>query len=412
MIINRPKYLDSLRLSQRNHLIKIITGLRRSGKSFLLKTLFRQYLLDSGVPTDHILLIDMESYKNIPFRDPNYLLDWVEKKMIDQDTYYIIIDEVQEVHDFVPVLSTLSLIDNADVYVTGSNSRFLSSDVVTEFRGRGDEIHLYPLSFAEFLTAFEGTKQEALYQYMIYGGLPQILNQNDDGRKAVFLRNLYRTVFLRDIFERNNIEMKREFEAISKTVASSIGAPVSITKITNTFKSVGKIRISDKTIASYIDFMQDAFLIEKADRYDVKGRKYIAGQQKIYFQDLGLRNAILAFRQNEQTHLMENLIYNEMRRRGWMVDVGNVFNRDRNEEKQQYRTTLEIDFVCNRGNDRIYIQSAWSIPDEEKMEQEKRPLRQLQDSFPKLLILGDAVPTWCDNDGIRILSIYDFLLNE
>ena len=412
MIVNRYRYIEQLSRSKNNGLIKIITGLRRSGKSFLLKKLFRQHLLDEGVREDHILVIDMENRKNREFKNPDYLLDWVEKMMIDDETYYIIIDEVQEVEDFVEILSSLSVTEGADVYVTGSNSRFLSSDVVTEFRGRGDEIHVWPLSFKEFMTVYDGSKEDGWAEYRLYGGLPQLLTQVGDEKKADFLRRLYRTVYLRDIYERNNIELQAEFEELSKTVASSIGAPVNALNIANTFKSVSNVQsITDKTVSAYLEYMQDAFLIEKSERFDIKGRKYIGSLSKYYYQDVGLRNAILSFRQSEPTHIMENVIYNEMRMRGWLVDVGNVYHRVRNTEGKQQRVTLEVDFVCNKGSERIYIQSAWRMPDAEKMEQEKRSLRLVDDSFRKLLIVGEHTKQWSDENGIQIMSIYDFLLD-
>ena len=412
MIVNRYRYIEQLSRSKNNGLIKIITGLRRSGKSFLLKKLFHQHLLDEGVREDHILVIDMESRKNREFKNPDYLLDWVEKMMIDYETYYIIIDEVQEVEDFVEVLSSLSVTEGADVYVTGSNSRFLSSDLVTEFRGRGDEIHVWPLSFKEFMTVYDGSKEDGWAEYRLYGGLPQLLTQVGDEKKADFLRRLYRTVYLRDIYERNNIELRPEFEELSKTVASSIGAPVNALNKANTFKSVSNVQsITDKTVSAYLEYMQDAFLIEKSERFDIKGRKYIGSLSKYYYQDVGLRNAILSFRQSEPTHIMENVIYNEMRMRGWLVDVGNVYHRVRNTEEKQQRVTLEVDFVCNKGSERIYIQSAWRMPDAEKMEQEKRSLRLVDDSFRKLLIVGEHTKQWSDENGIQIMSIYDFLLD-
>ena len=399
MIVNRYRYIEQLSRSKNNGLIKIITGLRRSGKSFLLKKLFHQHLLDEGVREDHILVIDMESRKNREFKNPDYLLDWVEKMMIDYETYYIIIDEVQEVEDFVEVLSSLSVTEGADVYVTGSNSRFLSSDLVTEFRGRGDEIHVWPLSFKEFMTVYDGSKEDGWAEYRLYGGLPQLLTQVGDEKKADFLRRLYRTVYLRDIYERNNIELRPEFEELSKTVASSIGAPVNALNIANTFKSVSNVQsITDKTVSAYLEYMQDAFLIEKSERFDIKGRKYIGSLSKYYYQDVGLRNAILSFRQSEPTHIMENVIYNEMRMRGWLVDVGNVYHRVRNTEGKQQRVTLEVDFVCNKGSERIYIQSAWRMPDAEKMEQEKRSLRLVDDSFRKLLIVGEHTKQWSDEN--------------
>ena len=392
MIVNRYRYIEQLSRSKNNGLIKIITGLRRSGKSFLLKKLFRQHLLDEGVREDHILVIDMENRKNREFKNPDYLLDWVEKMMIDDETYYIIIDEVQEVEDFVEILSSLSVTEGADVYVTGSNSRFLSSDVVTEFRGRGDEIHVWPLSFKEFMTVYDGSKEDGWAEYRLYGGLPQLLTQVGDEKKADFLRRLYRTVYLRDIYERNNIELQAEFEELSKTVASSIGAPVNALNIANTFKSVSNVQsITDKTVSAYLEYM--------------------GSLSKYYYQDVGLRNAILSFRQSEPTHIMENVIYNEMRMRGWLVDVGNIYHRVRNAEGKQQRVTLEVDFVCNKGSERIYIQSAWRMSDAEKMEQEKRSLRLVDDSFSKLLIVGEHTKQWSDENGIQIMSIYDFLLD-
>ena len=412
MIINRSTYIDQLVRSKGNGLIKIVTGIRRSGKSFLLKKLFRQCLIDDGVKEDHILIIDMESRKNRAFKDPDYLLDWVDETMKDDSTYYVIIDEVQEVKDFVEVLSSLAVTDGVDVYVTGSNSRLLSSDGGTEFRGRGDEIHVWPLSFKEFKSVYEGSEEAAWSEYRMYGGLPQLLTQVGDDKKEEFLRNLYRTVYLRDIYERNDIELKPEFEELSKTVASSIGAPVSARKISDTFKSVSNVQnITDKTVAMYMGYMQDAFLIEKSERYDIKGRKYIGSLSKYYYQDVGLRNAILSFRQSEPTHIMENVIYNELRMRGWLVDVGNIFNRIRTNDGQQQRITLEVDFVCNKGSKRIYIQSAWKMPDAEKMEQEKRSLKLVDDSFRKIIIVGEHTKSWSDEDGIQIISIYDFLLD-
>lgn len=412
MIVNRTTYIDQLVRSRGNGLIKIVTGIRRSGKSFLLKKLFRQHLLDDGVQDGHIIIIDMESRKNKAFKDPDYLLDYIDNVMKDDNTYYIIIDEVQEVNDFVEVLSTLSVTEGTDVYVTGSNSRFLSSDVVTEFRGRGDEIHVWPLSFKEYMSVYDGSVEKGWAEYRMYGGLPQLLSQVGDDKKTDFLLHLYRTVYLRDIYERNGIDLKQEFEELSKTIASSIGAPVSARKIADTFKSVAKVQnIADKTVALYMGYMQDAFLIEKSERYDIKGRKYIGSLSKYYYQDVGLRNAILSFRQNEVTHIMENVIYNEMRMRGWLVDVGNIFNRVRNTEGQQQRITLEVDFVCNKGSKRIYIQSAYKIPDAEKMEQEKRSLKLVDDSFHKLIVVGEHTKPWSDENGIQIVSIYDFLLD-
>ncbi|MCD8207920.1 MAG: ATP-binding protein [Bacteroidales bacterium] len=411
MIVKRDKYVNRLERARGNGLIKIVTGLRRSGKSFLLKKLFRQHLIDSGVEESRILIIDMESRRNEQLRDPDLFLDYIEGKIADEGVYYLIVDEVQQIRDFVSVLSSLAVMDNVDVYVTGSNSRFLSSDVVTEFRGRGDEIHVWPLSFMEFMSVYEGTREEGWEDYIIYGGLPPLLKQVGDDMKADYLRRLYRTVYLRDIYERNTIDVKKAFEETSKAIASSLGTPVSALNMANTFKSASHTAISDKTVSSYLYYMEDAFLVEKAERFDIKGRKYIGSPVKYYYKDVGLRNAILAFRQKENTNLMENVIYNEMRMRGWLVDVGNIQHVVTNLNGRQERATLEVDFVCNKGSDRIYIQSAWRMPDEEKMEQEKRSLRLIGDSFRKIVVVGERTKPWSDESGILTISIYDFLLN-
>jgi predicted AAA+ superfamily ATPase len=412
MIINRDHYLNQLAEAEGNGLIKIVTGLRRSGKSFLLKNIFKQHLIAKGIAEDHVLIIDMESMLNDDFRDPKFLLRWVMTQIKDTSEYYVIIDEVQEIKDFARVISSLALIDGIDVYVTGSNSRFLSTDVATEFRGRGEIIQLWPLSFNEFMSGYNGSKEDGLSEYLLYGGLPQLLSEKGDEAKINYLRNLYQTVYLRDIYERNKIDRKNDFETLSQVIASSIGSPVNPTKIANTFKSQKESpNITSKTISSYLEYMQESFLVEKAERYDIKGRKYIGTLSKYYFTDVGLRNSLLSFRQKEDNHLMENIIYNEMRMRGWMVDVGNISNRYRDSDGKQQRSTLEVDFVCNKGSNRIYIQSAWRIPDEDKMEQEKKPLKQISDSFRKMLIIGEHTKPWSDENGIQVLCIYDFLLN-
>ena len=396
--------------SRDNGLIKIVTGLRRVGKSYLLKTLFKEYLLNVGVGKDHILVIDLEGMAKKQFRDPEYLLDWVEKQMKDDAQYYIIIDEVQRVNDFVDMLGSLAIIENADVYVTGSNSRFLSSDIATEFRGRGDEIHVWPLTFKEFMTAYEGDMVDGWNDYFTYGGLPKILSIKGDDKKATYLRNLYRTVYLNDIYERHDIVNKAEFEELVRILASSVGSPVNPTNLANTFKSVKRLNnITDKTIETYLGYLEDAFLIEKAERYDIKGRKYIGTTPKYYFKDLGLRNAILSFRQTEENHLMENVIYNEMRYRGFLVDVGNIYVRVKEEDGTWKRVTLEVDFVCNLGSRRYYIQSAYKLPDEEKMQQEKRSLQQIGDSFNKIVVVGERMKLRRDDMGIVLMSIYEFL---
>jgi len=410
MKIERPIYMQQLIDSKDNGLIKIVTGLRRVGKSYLLKTLFKEYLLGEGIRKDHVLIIDLEDRRNKAFRNPDYLLDWVDAQMKNEEQYYIIIDEVQRVDEFVDMLGTLVGKENADVYVTGSNSHFLSSDIATEFRGRGDEIHVWPLTFKEFMTAYEGDIVDGWQEYYTYGGLPKILSIKGDDKKATYLRNLYRTVYLSDIYERHEIENKAEFEELVRILASSIGSPVNPTNLANTFKSVKRLNnITDKTIETYIGYLTDAFLIEKSERYDIKGKKYIGTTPKYYFKDLGLRNAILSFRQTEENHLMENVIYNEMRYRGFLVDVGNITIRVKNEKGEWQRATLEVDFVCNLGSRRYYLQSAYRLPDEEKQKQEKRSLEQIKDSFKKIVIVGERMKLRRDDNGIVLMGVYEFL---
>lgn len=413
MKIERPAYMQQLVDSKDNGLIKIITGLRRVGKSYLLKTLFKEYLLKEGVNKDHILIIDLEDRKQKAFKDPDYLLEWVDKQMVDNGQYYIIIDEVQKVEEFVDMLGSLVVKENADVYVSGSNSHFLSSDIATEFRGRGDEIHVLPLTFKEYMTAFEGDVYEGWQEYYTYGGLPKILSIKGDDKKATYLRNLYRTVYLSDIYERHDIENKPEFEELVRILASSIGSPVNPTNLANTFKTVKQMKnITDKTIETYIGYLEDAYMIEKSERYDIKGRKYIGTTPKYYFKDMGIRNAILSFRQTEENHLMENIIYNEMRYRRFLVDVGNVNIRVKNEKGELQRVTLEVDFVCNLGSRKYYLQSAYKLPDEEKMKQEKRSLTQINDSFKKIVIVGGRMKLQRDEQGIVLMGIYEFLADE
>ena len=362
------------------------------------------------VSKSHILIIDLEDRRHKAFCDPDYLLDWVDAQMKDDEQYYIIIDEVQKVNDFVEMLGSLVIKENVDVYVTGSNSHFLSSDIATEFRGRGDEIHVWPLTFKEYMTAYEGDIVDGWQDYYTYGGLPKILSIKGDDKKATYLRNLYRTVYLSDIYERHNIENKTEFEELVRILASSVGSPVNPTNLANTFKSVKRLNsITDKTIETYIGYLEDAFMIEKSERYDIKGRKYIGTTPKYYFKDLGLRNAILSFRQTEENHLMENVIYNEMRHRGFLVDVGNVYVRVKDENGNWQRVTLEVDFVCNLGSRRYYLQSAYKLPDEEKMQQEKRSLQQISDSFKKIVIVGERMKLRRDDQGIVLMGIYEFL---
>ena len=412
MNILRPRYMQHLIDSRDNGLIKIVSGIRRAGKSYLLKTLFRKYLLEQGVAADHILVIDLEGRQNMSFRNPDYLLEWIDRKMQDDEQYYIIIDEVQRVEEFVDMLGSLVIKENADVYVTGSNSHFLSSDIATEFRGRSDEIHVYPLSFSEFMSAYEGDAVDGWQEYFTYGGLPKLLSIKGDDKKVKYLQNLYRTVYLKDIYERHQIDNKEEFEEVVRVLASSIGSPINALNIANTFKTVKRLNdLTNKTVSTYISYLEDAFLIEKAERYDIKGRNYIGTLSKYYFEDAGLRNAILSFRQVEENHLMENVLFCELRHRGFSVDVGNVGIRVRDAEGHQQRVTLEVDFVCNLGSKRYYIQSAWRLPDEEKMEQEKRSLRLINDEFRKLIVVGERMKLRRDEQGITFISLYDFLLD-
>ena len=410
MRIERPVYLNEMIRSRGNGSIKIITGIRRCGKSYLLKTLFKDHLLKEGIPADHIIIIDLEDRKQKAFKDPDCLMDYVEKAMADSQTYYIIIDEVQEVGDFVSVLASLNLKDNTEIYVTGSNSKFLSKDVATEFRGRGDEIHMYPFSFSEYLSAYNGSDSDAWLDYYTFGGLPQVLLQDGDDKKATYLKNLYQTVYLKDIYDRHQIDNPAEFEELVRVMASSIGSPLNPNKLANTFKSLKNTKdLTNKTISTYMEYLDDAFLTEKSDRYDIKGKHYIASLSKYYFQDPGLRNAILSFRQTEENHIMENIIYNELRYRGFLVDVGNVTIRTKDNDGKPIRVTLEVDFVANKGSKRYYIQSAWKMPVEEKVQQETRSLNAIGDSFKKIIVTGENVRLKRDENGIVTIPIIQFL---
>lgn len=410
MRIERPVYLNELLRSRGNGSIKIVTGIRRCGKSYLLKTLFKDHLLNEGILADHIIIIDLEDRAQAAFKNPDYLMNYVDKAMMDNETYYILIDEIQEVDDFVSVLASLNLKDNIEIYVTGSNSKFLSKDVATEFRGRGDEIHMRPLSFSEFLTAYEGSDNEAWLDYYTFGGLPQVLLQGGDDKKVTFLKNLYQTVYLKDIYERHKIDNPAEFEELVRVMASSIGSPLNPNKLANTFKSLKNTKdLTNKTIFTYMGYLDDAFLTEKSDRYDIKGKHYIASLSKYYFQDLGLRNAILSFRQTEENHIMENIIYNELRYRGYLVDVGNVTIRTRDSDGKPIRVTLEVDFVANKGSKRYYIQSAWKMPDEEKVKQEIHSLNAISDSFKKIVVTGENIRLKRDENGIVTIPVIQFL---
>lgn len=407
MIIKRDKYLDELIGWKHTDLIKIVTGLRRCGKSFLLFNLFHQHLLSSGTDESHIIEIALDDISNEALREPFRMLEYVKSKIKDDNQYYLIIDEVQLLGRFVDVLNSFMHIDNVDIYVTGSNSRFLSKDVATEFRGRGIEIHIYPLSFAELYQARGGDKYALWKSYYTYGGLPYLASLNDNARKAEYLSSLNQTLYLKDIVERNKIANEDEFSELMNLMASSIGLPCNPNKIANTFKSVKKLSLAPQTIAKYLSFMEDAFIVEKSVRYDIKGRKYIGTLSKYYFQDVGLRNALLNFRQVEETHLMENVIYNELRRCGYSVDVGMIEVRSATQRKQ-----LEVDFVANKGDKRYYIQSAFALPDEQKLEQELASLKKINDSFKKIIITRDDIAPYHDDNGVLIIGLMDFLLRD
>lgn len=405
MIVRRDKYLDELIGWKHTDLIKIVTGIRRCGKSFLLFTLFHQHLLETGTDEDHIIEIALDDISNEELREPFKMLAYVKERVKDKGQYYLIIDEVQLLDRFVDVLNSFMHMSNVDVYVTGSNSRFLSKDVATEFRGRGMEIHIYPLSFAELYAAVGGDKNELWKRYYTYGGLPYLAVLNDNAQRSEYLMRLNQTLYLRDIIERNKIANEEAFTDLMNVIASGIGAPCNPNKIANTFKTVRKETLAPHTIANYLSYMEDAFIIEKSIRYDIKGRKYIGTLAKYYFQDVGLRNALLNFRQVEETHIMENIIYNELRSRGYSVDVGMIEARTATERRQ-----LEVDFVANKGDKRYYIQSAFALPNEEKREQELASLKRINDSFKKVIIMRDDISPYHDENGVLIMGLMDFLL--
>lgn len=411
MQIKREFYLQQLINGKQNGLIKIVTGIRRCGKSFLLFKLFKQHLLKAGVDAEHIIQIALDDIESADLREPLTLYKCIKAKMKDDDLYYILLDEVQLVPRFEDVLNSLLRIDNADVYVTGSNSKFLSSDIITEFRGRGDEIHLYPLSLSEYCEGTGLSPAKAWKDYYTYGGLPHILTLETEKKKFDYLDNLFESVYLIDILERQRIKNKAEFEELVKIIASGIGAPTNPAKLANTFKSVKNVNIDPTTINRYLGYMQDAFLIEKSERYDVKGKKYIGSLAKYYYSDLGLRNVILGLRQQEETHIMENIIYNELRRRGCKVDVGMVEQRFVDDDGKWKRKQLEVDFVVNQGNQRYYIQSALALPNEDKRKQEMGSLLRINDSFKKMIIVKDDIKPWRDENGILTMGLLDFLMN-
>ena len=412
MEIRRDIHLKKLIDSKHNGMIKVVTGVRRCGKSYLLFNLFCQHLKEEGVAEDHIIKVDLEDRRNKALRDPDALLNYIDSHMTDQQMYYILLDEVQHVDEFEDVLNSYQKIENADVYVTGSNSKFLSTDVITEFRGRGDEIRIAPLCFREFMSVYQGSREKALEEYMLYGGLPKILEYPTVERKINYLKGLFKKTYITDIKERYKIKNDDDLEELIDIISSSIGGLTNPTKLENTFQTVKHSNISHTTIKLYLDMLQDVFLIEKSVRYDIKGRKYIDTPAKYYFSDLGLRNVRINFRQYEETHLMENLIYNELRLRGMSVDVGVVIKNEKDANDVSVRKQLEVDFVCNQGSQRYYIQSALRLPDEEKREQEIRSLKSINDSFRKFVITEDLISRYLDNDGITYMNIYEFLLDE
>lgn len=412
MDIKRDKYLNDLINRMHNGMIKVVTGIRRCGKSYLLFNIFKNYLLEHGMAASHIITIELDQRKNKKYRDPDTILDYIESLIEDDEQYYIMLDEVQMLQEFEEVLNSLLHIRNADIYVTGSNSKFLSKDVITEFRGRGDEIHIYPLTFKEFMEAYDGDMYRGWAEYVVYGGLPLTVTMKTEEQKIRYLTNLFKETYLKDIIERHHIEKTQELEDLVNILASAIGSLTNPPKIEATFKSAIQSTISLNTIRQYIEHLEDAFIINKANRYNVKGRKYIGTPLKYYFEDVGLRNARLGFRQVEETHLMENIIYNELRSRGYTVDVGVVEKRGTDENGKEYKNQLEIDFVANLGSKRYYIQSAFSMPTEEKRIQEKASLVNVNDSFKKIIVVKDVINVTRDEDGITTMSIYDFLLKE
>jgi predicted AAA+ superfamily ATPase len=415
MEIKRDLYLQKLMHCRHNGMIKIVTGMRRSGKSYLLFKLFADALLQEGIPADHIIKINLEDRRNSVLRDPDALLKYIDSFITDNQMHYILLDEIQLVNEFEDVLNSYLNMHNADVYVTGSNAKFLSKDVITEFRGRGQEIRIHPLCFAEYMSTKANPNvydMNYLFEYMQYGGLPKVATMTDDAERVEYLKSLFLNTYIKDIKDRYAIILDDDLEELIDVIASNIGSLTNPNKIQKTFLSVKQSKISVNTIKNYLDYMQDAFMIEKAVRYDIKGRKYISTPAKYYFEDLGLRNARLNFRQTEQTHLMENLIFNELRLRGYSVDVGQVTYYTKDEQGKSERKILEVDFVCNKGYERIYIQSAFALPTPEKYDQEFKSLKNIGDDFKKVVIVGGMQPTYYNDNGISILNIYDFLFDK
>ena len=409
--MERPEYLEILKQKMHNGMIKVITGLRRCGKSYLLFNLFYNYLLESGIGDDHIIRLQLDDWSNREFRNPDRLYGYVKGRISGEGQYFILLDEVQLVPQFEDVLNGFLHIDNADTYVTGSNARFLSRDIITEFRGRGDQIHLQPLSFKEFMTSFDGHVLDGWQRYITFGGLPKLLDMKKDREKADYLKNIFEETYIRDIVERNDVRNKPEMEELLDVVASSIGGLTNPKKLSDTFKSVKDVTIHPDTVKSYLDYLEDSFLISKARRYDVKGKRYINTPMKYYFSDCGLRNARLGFRQIEETHLMENVIFNELCRREYSVDVGCVDDIITDANGKRTQKQLEIDFVCNLGSRRIYIQSVLTLPSLDKIRQEQRSLLKVSDSFGKIIIVKDGVSHY-NEDGVLILNLFDFLFEK
>lgn len=412
MEIQRTQYIDLLLNRMHNKMIKVITGMRRSGKSYLLFNLFKKTLIAQGVAQSHIISIELDRYENRAFRDPDVVLEYIHSCIKEEGMYYLLMDEVQMLSDFEEVLNSLMHNDSLDIYVTGSNSKFLSKDVMTQFRGRGDEIHVFPLTFKEFMQVYEGDVYHGWSEYVVYGGLPLVATMRTDEQKIHYLTNLFTETYLKDIIERYHIDKIQEMDDLLNVLASFVGSLTNPPKIEATFKSTIHSNISMNTIRQYLAYLEDAFLIHKAYRYNVKGRKYIGTPLKYYFEDVGLRNARLGFKQVEETHLMENIIYNELRSRGYSVDVGVVEKRERDERGKEIKKQLEIDFIANLGSNRYYIQSAFSMPTEQKRIQEKASLVNVKDSFKKIILVKDVMKVSHDEDGIVTMSVYDFLLNE
>lgn len=412
MEIKRDYYLNKLITKKHNGLIKVITGIRRCGKSYLLFTLFKNHLTESGVADDHIVEIPFDSFENKKYRDPEILYPYVKEQIADDGMYYILLDEVQLLGEFESVLNGFMRMKNVDVYVTGSNARFLSKDIITEFRGRGDELHIQPLSFAEFMSVYDGNKYDGWNEYVLYGGLPPVVLLRTAEQKIELLKSLFQETYINDIISRHSVKHRDEFEELINILASAIGSLTNPKKLTDTFKSKKNKVISSNTIKSYLDYLCDAYVVSRATRYDIKGKKYIDTPQKYYFSDVGIRNACINFRQLEENHTMENIIYNELIARNFNVDVGIITATGKDNDGKSVRKQLEVDFVCNKGSKRYYIQSAFSIPDREKMEQESNSLLRIDDSFKKIIVVKDLpAPTYTEN-GILVISVYDFLLNS